>query len=132
MTALFYGLQVMIVGMLIVFFGLALLIGCIKGMEKVMERLPEWQAKAAKMKESATTNPKQAAQPEATVNDDAELVAVITAAVAAMLAQENASAQQENAEPEEVKGFVVRSIRRVSNASAWNRAGREEQIYSRL
>ena len=49
-----------------------------------------------------------------------------------MLAQENAEAQQSEEAPEEIKGFVVRSIRRVSNAPAWNRAGREEQIYSRL
>lgn len=145
MIALIYGLQVMIVGLLIVFAGLTILIGCIKGMEKVMERLPEWQGKlptaqikeklnagVAQLKGKLPVNPKKAA----TENTD-ELVAVITAAVAAMIAQENAqaaAAAEEGEEPaaEEVKGFVVRSIRRVSTASAWNRAGREEQIYSRL
>ena len=29
-------------------------------------------------------------------------------------------------------GFVVRRVRRISNASAWSRAGRNEQIYSRF
>ena len=28
--------------------------------------------------------------------------------------------------------FVVKHIRRIHNAPAWNRAGREEQIYSRF
>ena len=28
--------------------------------------------------------------------------------------------------------FVVRHIKRINNAPAWNRAGREEQIYSRF
>ena len=28
--------------------------------------------------------------------------------------------------------FVVKHIRRINNAPAWNRAGREEQIYSRF
>ena len=114
MTALFYGIQVMIVGLLIVFSGLTILIGCIKCMEKIMGRTSGKQDVRVQIQEKTPVNPKQAAQPEATVNDDAQLEAVITAAVAAM------------------KGFVVRSIRRVSNASAWNRAGREEQIYSRL
>ena len=33
---------------------------------------------------------------------------------------------------ENTTGFVVRSIRRINNAPAWNRAGREEQVYSRM
>ena len=127
MTALLYGLQVMIVGLLIVFAGLTILIGCIKVMEIVMVRF-------SAPKEKKAVNPNSAAAPVADqqsaelspVKDDAELIAVITAAVAAMMAQEDGCAPEE-----EVKGFVVRTIRRVSNAPAWNRAGREEQIYSR-
>ena len=68
----------------------------------------------------------EAQEPEADEleeTDDGELVAVIAAAVAA--AMEAAGAEQTN-------GFVVRSIRRINNAPAWNRAGREEQIYSRM
>ena len=52
------------------------------------------------------------------VQADDALIAVISAAVAAMM--------------EEGSAFTVRRIRRVSNASAWSRAGREEQVYSRF
>ena len=38
----------------------------------------------------------------------------------------------EQAGEENTTGFVVRSIRRINNAPAWNRAGREEQVYSRM
>ena len=77
-------------------------------------------------------NPNTAAGPVASqsaqeASNADELIAVITAAVAAMLAQENGEEPQE-----EIKGFVVRSVRRVTNAPAWNRAGREEHVYSRL
>ena len=49
--------------------------------------------------------------------------AVIAAAVAMAM---------EAAGEENTTGFVVRSIRRINNAPAWNRAGREEQVYSRM
>ena len=49
---------------------------------------------------------------------DDTLIAVISAAVAAMM--------------EDGSAFTVRRIRRVSNATAWSRAGREEQVYSRF
>lgn len=68
-----------------------------------------------------------AAAPTPAVNapaaDNGELIAVITAAVAAVLDAENGASGSK---------FVVRTIRRVHNAPAWNRAGREEQIYSRM
>ena len=51
------------------------------------------------------------------------MIAVIAAAVAAAM---------EQAGEENTTGFVVRSIRRINNAPAWNRAGREEQVYSRM
>ena len=54
---------------------------------------------------------------------DDELIAVIAAAVAAAM---------EQAGEENTTGGVVRSIRRINNAPAWNRAGREEQVYSRM
>ena len=60
--------------------------------------------------------------------DNTELIAVITAAVAAVLDAEGAAQGQA---PGSSK-FVVRTIRRVHNSPAWNRAGREEQIYSRM
>ena len=49
--------------------------------------------------------------------------AIIAAAVAAAMEQSG---------EENTTGFVVRSIRRINNAPAWNRAGREEQVYSRM
>lgn len=47
-----------------------------------------------------------------------EVVAAITAAVATVWDKDT--------------GFVVRHVRRVDNAPAWNRAGRDDQTYSRL
>ena len=47
-----------------------------------------------------------------------EVAAAITAAIASVWEGQN--------------GFVVRHIRRIHNAPAWNRAGREEQIYNRF
>ena len=52
--------------------------------------------------------------------DVVRIVAVITAAVYAMLDEEK----------KDGSGFVVRHIRRVNHAPAWQRAGRDEQIYS--
>ena len=48
----------------------------------------------------------------------ADVIAAITAAIAAVW--------------QGPSGFVVRHVKRVSNAPAWNRAGREEQTYSRF
>ena len=47
----------------------------------------------------------------------AEVIAAITAAIAAVWESPN--------------GFVVRHVKRISNAPAWKRAGRDEQTYSR-
>jgi hypothetical protein len=71
---------------------------------------------------------------EPNIPDDppaAPIVAIITAAVAAILAGEQAAAPPQAAPPPE--GFIVRSIRRSNHPlPAWNRAGIEEQVYSRL
>ena len=51
--------------------------------------------------------------------DDSELIAVISAAVAMMM--------------EDGSAFItVRRVRRVQNAPAWQKAGREVQVYSRF
>ena len=47
-----------------------------------------------------------------------EVLAAITAAIASVWNTDT--------------GFVVRHVRRVHNAPAWNSAGREDQTYSRL
>lgn len=114
-----YGLSVALVGMSTVFVGLIILIGLIKLMEMIMT--------GGKGKKKAEA-PAPAAAPapvaeEAVEETDDELIAVIAAAVAAAM---------EQAGEENTTGFVVRSIRRINNAPAWNRAGREEQVYSRM
>jgi len=115
-------LLVAVVGILVVFFGLAVLIMLIKAMgiltgnagkkkEKPVQAAP---VPVAKIEPAAA--PAAPAAPAAQSND--ELIAVITAAVAAMMGEGN--------------GFTVRRVRRINNTPAWAKAGREEQIYSRF
>ncbi|MER2143041.1 MAG: OadG family protein [Eubacteriales bacterium] len=121
-----YGLQVAAIGLVVVFLGLAILIGFITLMAQVFKvingnkeakaaeakRAAE-AAKAAKAAEAAKAVP--VAQPEPVVEDvtdDSELIAVIAAAIAAFTDSD--------------KQLVVRKVRRVSG---WNRAGRAEQVY---
>ena len=116
MDNLLFGLGVTAVGMLVVFFGLIVLIGLIK----IMTMLS--QSKKPKEKEVVAPAPVAAPAPveaeaAASTQDDV-LIAVISAAVAAAMGEET--------------GFVVRRVRRISNAPAWQRAGRDEQAYSRF
>lgn len=116
MDNLLFGLGVTAVGMLVVFFGLIVLIGLIK----IMTMLS--QSKKPKEKEAVAPAPVAAPAPveaevAASTQDDV-LIAVISAAVAAAMGEET--------------GFVVRRVRRISNAPAWQRAGRDEQVYSRF
>lgn len=116
MDNLLFGLGVTAVGMLVVFFGLIVLIGLIK----IMTMLS--QSKKPKEKEAVAPAPVAAPAPveaeAATPTQDDVLIAVISAAVAAAMGEET--------------GFVVRRVRRISNAPAWQRAGRDEQVYSRF
>ena len=117
MSNLIFGLSVTVIGMLIVFFGLVILIFCVKGMNMLFAQKKKKVTPAAAP--APVTAPEAVATPEPAAQDDSVLAAVIAAAVAAMWQDENT-------------GFVVRRIRRVNNASPWQRAGREEQTYSRL
>lgn len=116
MDNLLFGLGVTAVGMLVVFFGLIVLIGLIK----IMTMLS--QSKKPKEKEAVAPAPVAAPAPAeaeaAAPTQDDVLIAVISAAVAAAMGEET--------------GFVVRRVRRISNAPAWQRAGRDEQVYSRF
>ena len=116
MDNLLFGLGVTAVGMLVVFFGLVVLIGLIK----IMTMLS--QSKKPKEKEVVAPAPVAAPAPveaeAAAPTQDDVLIAVISAAVAAAMGEET--------------GFVVRRVRRISNAPAWQRAGRDEQVYSRF
>ena len=116
-----YGLSVAAVGILTVFVALIILIGLIKVMELVIGGVTK--KKAAPTPAPAAPAPAPVIEETAEEEDEGELFAVIAAAVAAAM---------EAAGEEEPTGFVVRSIRRVNNAPAWNRAGREEQVYSRM
>lgn len=117
-----FGLIVTLIGMLTVFFGLVLLIGLIKLMEKATANLGKGGKGGKKGKKQAEAPaPAPVAAPvveEVPVADDSELIAVISAAVAMMM--------------EDGSAFTVRRVRRVQNAPAWQKAGREEQVYSRF
>ena len=118
MDRLFLGLATTGVGMLVVFFGLIILIACISCMTMITGR--KKPAKAAPAPVKAAPEPVPAAEPEAEEEeDDLSVVAAITAAIAAVWAEEGHEG-----------GFVVRRVRRVANSSARARAAREEQIYS--
>ena len=125
-SILTYGLSVALVGMGTVFCGLIILIGVIKGMEKVLPSITSGDFSALKNISLKKTDAPNIVIQTANVNDDA-VVAAISAALMTILEEEVKVA------PEKAKNtFVVRSIRRVGGTPAWNRAGREEQVYSRL
>ncbi len=117
MEQLTFGLSVALIGILVVFSGLVIIIGFIKivgifGADR--KRKPvENPAEAV----TAPAIPTPAPIVEEGVSP--EIIAAITAAISAVMSQSEG-------------GFVVRRVKRVSNASAWNRAGREDQIYSRM
>ena len=121
-NALTYGGTVAVIGMVIVFVGLILLILCIRIMAGIFDRInakKEAEEKAAmeaaqRAAQQAAASAPEAAEPvveETPVCDDAELIAVIAAAIAAF---DNSG-----------KRLVVREVRRVSG---WNRSSREEQV----
>ena len=120
MDKLIFGLTVTVIGIAVVFCGLVVLIGLIK----LVAMATGGVSRAKKDKAAPAPAPAPAPVPaapvaqEQPVQADDTLIAVISAAVAAMM--------------EDGSAFTVRRIRRVSNATAWSRAGREEQVYSRF
>ena len=122
---LMYGLSVAVVGMATVFLGLIILIG----MVKLLEKFVNGEIKSMVQSKIGGGAPKKDAPAivieTSNVGDDA-VVAAISAAIMSIIEEE----VKQN--PEKAKNtFVVRSIRRMGTP-AWNRAGREEQVYSRL
>ena len=121
---LIYGAQVTAIGLVVVFLGLAILIGFITLMAQVFKAFDARKAAKARAAEEARLAAEAAAakaapapQPEPEpvaedVTDDTALIAVISAAIAAFTDSD--------------KQLVVRRVRRVSG---WNRAGRAEQVY---
>ena len=109
------GLLVTLIGIAIVFLGLCVLILLISIINRLTGGIGKKNPPPAA---TAQFTPAAAPAPvETNVTNEDELIAVIAAAIAMM--------------GEEGKGLVVRRVRRISNASAWNKAGREEQVYSR-
>lgn len=121
-----YGLQVAAIGLVVVFLGLAILIGCVLVMGALFRRSTarkEEKAKAAEAARAAEAAKAAAAAAPAQptvetapaaeeVTDDPQLIAVIAAAIAAF--------------SDANKPLVVRRVRRVSG---WDRASRAEQVY---
>ena len=126
MDKIFFALGVAVLGMLTVFVGLIILIAFITLLTKFTAA-----GDSKKKNESKSGEVKSA---------DAEVSGDVMAAISAALA-----AYDETPAPEVVAAiaaalnivmgegkFVVKHVRRIHNAPAWNRAGREEQIYSRF
>lgn len=125
MDIILYGLSVSVVGMATVFVGLIILIGFIKGMEKVIPMVTSGDFSGLKNIGAKKTDAPSIVIETANVGDDA-VVAAISAAIMTVIEEE---VKQNPAKAKST--FVVRSIRRMGTP-AWNRAGREEQVYSRM
>jgi sodium pump decarboxylase gamma subunit len=123
MSELLFGLSVMAIGLLIVFAGLVLLIYCIRLITFFSNRGESKNAVAApETAAEETTEPEYALSADTDEGTDEgvtpETIAAITAAIAALWQEDT--------------GFIVRRVRRVRNAAAWNLAGRDDQVYGRM
>ncbi|MBE5777280.1 MAG: hypothetical protein E7326_07195 [Clostridiales bacterium] len=121
MQALSLGLSTAATGMLVVFFGLAVLILCIYAMTSITGN----KKPAAPKKEEAPAPAAPVQAEEVYVQNDDALIAVISAAIAAMLSSETGAEQP-------ASGFVVRRVKRIQTAPAWQKGAREEQMYGRM
>lgn len=114
------GLTVTLVGLSVVFLGLIIIIAMIylfSAVFKIFNKNKRAAAPAPKAVPAPAAAPAPAVEEPAAESDDNELVAVITAALAAYMADENV--------PDDRK-LVIRRIRKVNS---WNNAAREEQVY---
>ena len=117
MNPVAYGLIVAVIGIAVVFAMLTILIAFVWALGKLMQKLVN-RAEAKKAAAAAAAAPAPApvveapVVEEAPVVDDAQLIAVIAAAIAAF---DNSG-----------KNLVVRKVRRVSG---WKDAARSEQVY---
>ncbi len=115
---------VMVIGMVVVFVGLIILIALTTLMSRVLKRdRAEKPAKSAPVAAAPTDElpPEQiaaiAAIAAVSMEQDAQIVAAITAALMAYEAESGSG-----------RHLVVRAVRRVPGASAWGSAGRQESI----
>ncbi len=117
--ALAEGLQVTVIGLTIVFGVLIILMLVLMAFKAVFYKQPKAKPEALPGAESIAL-PAAEPEPKAKPADDGELIAVLTAAVAASL---NTSTYNLN----------IKSYRRVGNASpAWSKAGLSDVINSRF
>ena len=117
-AALGQGLQVTVVGLCIVFGVLIILMLVLMAFKAIFYKEPKKAAEALPNAESIALPAAHEPQPEP--KDDSELIAVLTAAIAASL---NTSTYNLN----------IKSYRRIGNASpAWNKAGLDDVINSRF
>ncbi len=115
------GLLVTGVGLLIVFSVLIILMLALMAMKALFYKEPEKAVKEEIKSNNIPVNVQPAAaESNIAKTDDKELIAVITAAIAASL---NTS----------VSNLKIKSLKRIGNNSpAWNKAGVNEMINSRL
>lgn len=111
MNALIYGLEVAVIGMVVVFIGLAILIGIVKVMTVILNKKEEPAPKpAAPVVPTAPAAPAPAPIAAAPAGDDAAVVAAIMAAISCMYEGTG-------------KRPVVRAVRAVRRSSAdWKHA----------
>lgn len=111
------GGQVTGLGLLVVFVCLVLIIVVITVLARILKDKPQ---EAVPQKTVEIEVPQQVVQPEAVQPvADEELLAVLTAAVAAAMGPSKPN-------------LVVRSYRRINNAPAWERASKNEQIFNKF
>ncbi|MBE5773981.1 MAG: hypothetical protein E7337_08610 [Clostridiales bacterium] len=120
-SGILYGTPVMLIGLFVVFAMLTILICCIMVMSGAFNKIKKSKEEKARAKAAAAVPAPVAAPAPAPVAEpvpvmeevnDAQLIAVIAAAIAAF---DNSG-----------KSLVVRKVRRVSS---WNKASRQEQVY---
>lgn len=119
LSTLGYGGKMMVIGMLVVFFGLAILIFLISIMSSIFKKIDKQKSERAAQAAAAAApapvpqmeTPAEEAS-DADVVTDPQLIAVIAAAVAAF--------------DQSGKNLVVRKVRR---APGWKGSARQEQIY---
>jgi sodium pump decarboxylase gamma subunit len=114
---LIYGLIVTLIGMAIVFIVLIALSYMLDLLKVISNR--DKNQKGNKKVESIEDTTEPEIQEQVAEEDEGELIAVISAAIAAVMGSQS--------------NIVVRSIRRVSDETPiWAKIGKQEQIFSRL
>ena len=109
-----YAARMTLLGMVMIFAVLGFLWGILNVFKLVMLRKnAKPKAKPASLEKKAVVVPKAEPMHESSASDDKELIAVLTAAVAAYRSEENANGDVPS-------DFRVVSFRRVSNGRAWN------------